>query len=337
MATFDIFNNSAFQMTEMTGMVNKKDYVPGQIGALNLFAAKPVRTRNVWIDRTSSTISLIPTSPLGSPPEQAGKRSRDAVSLNIPRLYKQDVLNASELSGIRAFGTESELEAVASEVSDRLDRLNSDMNLTFERHMLGAVQGIVLDADGSTLLDCYTTFGETAATEVNFELNIATTDVGIKCLDIKEAMLKASKGAMLDGSRVHALCGSSFYRQLISHASVKAEWAGWRASAAVRNLDPYDMFEFGGIVFHNYRGTDDGTTIAITSTQAKFFPVGAQDMFEVAYAPYESLGAVGSKGLPRYANIVRDTKRDFYAEIELFSYPLHYCKRPNVLQSGRAS
>lgn len=334
MAGFDIFNNSAFHLTEMSGTINKRDYIPGLLGRLGIFKPKGVRTRSIWIDRTQSQINLIQTSPLGSAPEQADKRTRDMISLTIPRLYKQDVLSASELDGIRAFGTESELEAVGTEVRDRLDRLNQDMALTEEKHRLGALQGILLDADGSTIYNYYTEFGEAAPASFNFALSTTTTNVGLKCLDVKEAMLVAAKGSMMDGTRVHALCGATFYRNLISHASVQKEWEGWRASAAVRNLDPFDMFEFGGIVFHNYRGTDDGSTIAIGAKEAKFFPVGSQDMFEVAYAPYESLGAVGSRGQRLYANILRDPKRDFFAEIELFSYPLHYCKRPGILQSA---
>lgn len=334
MAGFDIFTNNAFSLTELSGTVDKRDYVPGLLGRLGIFNAKPVRTRSIWIDRTTSGVSLIQTSPLGSAPEQADKRTRDMISLMIPRLYKQDVLSASELDGIRAFGTESELEAVGTEVRDRFDRLNADLALTEEKHRLGAIQGILLDADGSTLYNYYTTFGEAAPATIDFALSTATTDVGLKCLDVKEAMLVAAKGSMMDGTRVHALCGQTFYRQIISHESVAKEWEAWRTSAAVRNLDPFDMFEFGGIVFHNYRGTDDGTTIAIGAKEAKFFPVGSQDMFEVAYAPYESLGAVGSRGQRVYANIIPDPKRNFFAELELFSYPLHYCKRPGILQSA---
>jgi hypothetical protein len=336
MATFDIFNNSAFSLTELSGQIEKVDYVPGQIGSLNLFTPKPVRTRSVWVDRRQSEISLIQTSPLGAPPAQAGKVERDMIGLQIPRLYKQDVLTAAELDGIRAFGTESELEAVATEINDRMTRLRRDLELTWEKHRLGALSGVLLDADGSTIANYYTAFGESVPDTFDFELDDDTTDVGIKCLDLKEEMLVASKGALLPGTRIHVLCGSSFYRQLISHPSVEKEWLGWRASAAVRNLDPFDMFDFAGVVFHNYRGTNDGTSIAINTTAAKAFPVGS-DIFEVAFAPYESLSAVGSRGQAVYANIVRDLKRDFYAEIEVFSYPLHYCKRPNLLIPCTAS
>uniref|UniRef100_UPI0035E3C191 major capsid protein n=1 Tax=Brevundimonas nasdae TaxID=172043 RepID=UPI0035E3C191 len=51
MASMDIFNNSAFSMTSLTGAVSKVGYKPQLLGSLGIFEPMPVRTRTVYVDR----------------------------------------------------------------------------------------------------------------------------------------------------------------------------------------------------------------------------------------------------------------------------------------------
>ena len=65
MASMDIFNNSAFSMTSLSGVVNKLDYQPQLLGELGLFEPMPVRTRTVFVDQRDGSLTLIPTSATG--------------------------------------------------------------------------------------------------------------------------------------------------------------------------------------------------------------------------------------------------------------------------------
>ena len=335
MATMDVFNNSAFSTTSLSGFVQKMPFVPQLLGSLNLFTPKPVRSRNIFVDRTEGGITLIPTSADGAPPESLNSTTRDAVALKTTRLAKQFTLYAAELDGIRASGTESELMAVQTEFNTRMLRIRADMELTHEHHRLGALQGLLLDADGSTVIYNYATaFNEAIPAATSFELDVATTNVIGICKDIARSMARSGKGA-LAGATIHALAGDDFYDALVTHPNVEKFYLNQMAAQALRDQAAvFEAFTIGGITFHNYRGTDDGTTVAVPTAEAKFFPVGAAGVFEVAYSPLEAAGFVNTPGQPLYAMNIPDRDRNMWVKGELYSYPLYMCSQPRVLRKG---
>jgi hypothetical protein len=332
----DVFNSNAFSATTLTGNVQKMDYRPQLLGSLNLFDPVPSRTRDIFVDRRDGTLSLIPASASGEPPAQLAGDTRDAVNLRTVRLAKStSQINAAELQGIRAFGSETELMAVESEFNRRLARVNEDMELTHEHHRLGALQGKLLDADGSTVLyNYYTQFNESEASAVSFELDVATTNVRGLCQDITRAMARSARGSFTPQTQVHALAGDDFYDALINHPNVINTYTNWAAAADLRQNMAFQAFSFGGITFHNYRGTDDNSTVAIPTAECKFFPVGARDMFEVAFSPLETLDFVNTPGQRVYAMTVRDLQRNMWVQGEVYSYPLYLCKQPRVLRKA---
>lgn len=337
MATMDIFNNSAFSTTSLSGMVSKMDYLPSLLGSLNLFEPEPVRTRHIFVDREDGGLTLIPASADGAPPEVLEKDGRDAVSLRTTRLAKRFTLTAAELDGIRAFGSETELMAVQREYGKRMGRIRADMELTHEFHRLGALQGMLLDADGSTVIYDYSTeFNESIPAATSFELDVDSTDVLGICKDIKRSMARSARGAFVPGTTVHSLAGDDFYDALISHPKLEKFYLNQQEAANLREEQGqvFESFRVGGITFHNYRGTDDGSTVAIPTAEAKFFPVGARDVFKVAYSPLEAMEYVNTPGMPVYAMNVPDRDRNMWVKGEIYSYPLYVCQQPRLLRKA---
>lgn len=338
MASMDIFNNSAFSMTSLSGVVNKLDYQPQLLGELGIFEPMPVRTRTVFVDRRDGALTLVPTSATGEAPSELKGDDRDAVPLKTTRLAKGFTLYAEEVQGIRAFGSETELEQVQGEYLRRLARVRSDIELTHEYHRLGALQGKLLDADGTSVIyDYFTRFGVTEAAAVNFALTTATTDVRGICNQITRAMARSARGAFTPATQVHALVGDTFYDLLINHEQVRKTFEGWAAAADLRRGTAFQAFSYGGITFHNYRGTDDNSTVAIAPTEAKFFPVNAPGVFKKAMAPAEFGPYVNTLGMDTYAMNIPDRDRQAWTRGEIYSYPLHMCQRPEVLRKGVSS
>lgn len=334
MAHMDIFSADPFQLVEMTHAINQVPYVPTFIGEQNLFTTRPVQTETITIEKVAGKMALIRTSERGSPLDQVTRNRRNLRSLRTVRIALGDTITAAEVQGWREFGTESTLMTVQAEVGRRLVALRRNFDLTHEHMRLGAIQGLMLDADGSVIYNYYTEFGVSQAAEVDFELDDAETDVRLKCKAVINAMVLASSGSMTMGTTVHALCGETFFNDLVNHPTVRATYMGWQAAAELRGEMP-QQFPFGGIVFHEYRGTDDGTTIAVGAEKALFYPVGAMDVFQVAYSPMESFQFVNTPGQPYYALTVRDTDRDMWVAIEGYSYPLYICALPEILQRAK--
>lgn len=340
MATMDIFKADAFSMFELSSTVEKMDYNPQMLGSMNLFTPKPVRTKNVWVDRKTDTLNLIGFSERGSAPEQNSRYSRDMLGLTIPRLAVQDTVWAHEVAGLREFGSETELMSVQREVAGRLQSMRQKMEYTEEYLRLAAIQGLALDpADGSTYYNYYTEFGEAQDTATSFELDQDGTDVAGICRTLQRSIQRSAKGAWVVGrSRVVGLVGDAFYDALIKHPNVEKFWLNWQAAAEMRGIDPFTEFTFGGITFINYRGSDDNSEIAIGVNDAKFFVDGGDGIFVKAMAPAdEFMPYVNTPGQSVYA--VQELDAAFaqtprFAKYHVHAYPLYYCQRPGTLRRG---
>ena len=340
MITLDIFKQDAFSAVELTGFVSKQPFIPSLLRDMNLFTDKPVRTTTVWVELKDGKIALIPTSERGAPIFQNKKQKRRAVSLQTVRLAKGDKITSSELQDIRAEGEAEQLKEVQAEVTERLDILSGDMDLTTENLFLGAIQGILVDADGSTVIyNFFDEFNVTQPTELDFDLDNGSPVTGALlkvCTGVQRSMQRAGQGAYMPNTEVVAFCGDAFWDDLVAHSEVKGAYNNWVAAAAYSNdKKAFGEFYWGGINWINYRGTDDNSTVAIPTDKVKFFPRGARGVFELALAPGESLDFVNTKGLHRYAMVVPDLNRNEFVDVELKSYPLPYCTRPEMLLRGR--
>jgi hypothetical protein len=221
--------------------------------------------------------------------------------------------------------------------------------------MFGAAQGKVLDADGSVIVDWYSEWGIAEPAEIDFDLDDPAINVEKKCRDIVRAMMRSSQGAWRANTFVLGLAGDSFFDKLTGHKSVretllnteKATLLNRKFGAAETQVfreGAFASFECGGIVYVNYRGTDEfdpnadaGTKAAlgIAPTKCRFLPVGAPDVFQQAFAPAESFDDANTIGRKLYAMMIRDNDRNFWVRPEVYSYPLYICTRPEMLLRAR--
>ena len=195
MATMDVFSGSAFSLLELTDAINKVPYQPSFLGSLGIFEPRPVRTDHFAVEEKNGTLALIQSSQRGAPLEQRAGELRKVRRFNTVRLAKGDRLQASEIQSIRAFGSESEFQAVQTEVMTRMTRLRADLELTLENMRLGAIFGEVLDADATSIYNWFTEFGISQAAEVDFDLDNASPASGAvrtKCNGIVRAMRRAA-------------------------------------------------------------------------------------------------------------------------------------------------
>lgn len=338
MATMDVFTNSLFSATSMTAAVEKVGYVPGLLGSIpGLFEPKPVRTVGVFIEERENAPALIRTDLRGAPPNRRAKEARTARGFETLRLSQADRINAHELQNIRAFGSETELQQVQVEVARRQLLMRRDMELTFENMRLGAVQGLVVEADGSTIINWATQFGQTIPTEVDFDLDNASPASGAvrkTCSGVTRSILRGLKGLGGTNVRIVGLCGDAFWDDLTAHPEVRETYLNQQAAAQLREGNVFETLRYGGIEFVNYRGTDDNSTVAIGTDKVKFFPVGA-GIFQIAYSPAETFDFVNTLGQPLYSWVVPDRDRNAYVDVEMYSYPLPVCTMPQALHRGR--
>jgi hypothetical protein len=340
----DIFNSDPFSAIALTDAVQRNPFQPTGLGNLNIFDPNPIRTKALAVEERNGILSLIPFSQRGGEGLQRTTEKRKMRYFDVPRLMHDDTVYADELQSIREFGQESILMQIETEVARRMSGptgLLSSVEYTKEYLRLAAVQGMVLDPkDGSVMYNWFDEFGVTQASEIPFNLTAGTANtIRPICNGITRTMARKAQGAFTPSTTVAALCGDVFYDAFVNHPDVIRTFVNWSDATSLRDNSQgaaFSSFEFAGITWINYRGSDDNATIKIADSSVKFFPVGAPGIFREANAPGETVDWVNTPGKPVYMLPIFDVQRRMWWKMEAYSYPLFICTRPEVLLSGRA-
>lgn len=336
MITMDIFNQDAFSAISLTEAVRRSQTIPGLIGSLNLFTPVPVRTRLVAVEQKAQTLRIVQTSEPGAPRTRRNLDKARIVDLRVRRIEEASRLTAEEIQGIRAFGSETELKTMQMEVAERQQTVIDDLSATVERLRLSCINGVLVDADNSTIYDYYSTFGFTAASQIAFNWASRTQCKQFVANNVTRPIIRALGGIAPPGMRIVALCGDDFFDLLQENAEYRETYLNTeRASDLLKNT-VFQSIEAWGVTWINYRGTDDNSTVAIPTEQARFFPVGVRGLFQEAFAPAPTFSLVNTRGQEWYSRIVVDKDREEWADIEVESHRLPICTRPETLLSGRA-
>lgn len=334
----DVFNSDPFSVVALTDAINEVEFIPGVAGREVDWRESGVPTTSVAIERKGESLVLVNPTPRGSPGEAIAKAKRDIRNLAIPHYEVQSSVMADEIQGVRAFGSESEVEVIQTKVNERLRELvQLSIDPTLEHQRVGAVKGVILNGDASTLYDLFAEFGVAQEAEQNLEVDTDGSATGAlrKAVNAVVRLIAKNLGGS-PYSGIKALCGDTFYDQLVTNKEVVQTYLNWTAAADLRGsagFGPYEAFPWGGVTWINYRGAVGGTSF-VTTTAAHFFPVGVPGLFRTVYAPADYVETVNTNGLPRYARQY-EMANGKGIHLDAQSNALNYCTRPKVLIKAR--
>lgn len=324
------FNNPAFSMSSLTAAINIIPNRFGRIEALKIFPDKPVRTRQVMVEEQNGVLNLLPTMPVGAPGTVGTRGKRAMRSFVVPHIPHDDVVLPEEVQGIRAFGSETEMETIASVMARHLQTMRNKHAITLENLRMGALKGVILDADGSVIYDLFKEF-DIAPASIAFTFSDNKANIKKFCADILRHMEDNLKGEFMTG--VHCLCSPEFFDALTGHPNVKEPFL-YSQQRAVLIDDMRSGFTYGGVTFEEYRGqATDMKGVSrrfIAAGEAHAFPLGTVDTFSTYYAPADFNETANTLGQALYA---KQEPRKFERGTDLHtqSNPLPMCHRPGVL------
>lgn len=325
---FDIFNNDAFSVSQLTLAMNDLPHTPSRIREMGLFSEQGIATTTISIEKVGQTVKLVASAPRGSRGQSQGADKRNMRSFSIVHLPQSDAVVADEIQNLRAFGSETEVQTLQTVVSQKLGNMRTNLDVTIEFQRMGAIKGQVLDADGTTvILDLYDAFGVTQQTQ-NMELDDDATKVKQKCVEVQRMVESALGG--LAYNALTGFCSPGYFDAMTGHAAVERAYDRWMDGEFLRvqqrNMNGGGGFWYGGIFWEEYRGQVDGIDF-IEDGDAFVVPSGVPNLFKTYYGPADYVETVNTVGLPYYARqyMRQDGKG---VELESQSNPLHLNTRP---------
>jgi len=335
MSVLDVFTPDAFGVKAMTDAILKIPFIPGRAGQVAGWQESGIATTSIMLEEKDGVLTFVNPTKRGSPGSSVAKQKRTARTLNVPHYQIDDGINADEVQGIRAFGEESMTQTVMALVNQRLaEFVQQGMDPTLEYQRLGALKGVIVNADASTLYDLFSEFGVTQTTEFNLEANVDNSATGAMrkvCASIVRSVAESLGGRPFSG--IHALCGDALWEDLITNKEVVQTYLNQAEASQLRGNIAYEAVDFGGIRWENYRGSINGSAM-IHTDKAHIFPVGVPGLFRTVYSPGDWVETVNTLGLPRYARqYPMHNGKGVHLEVQMNA--LSYCTQPAVLKIAR--
>jgi hypothetical protein len=308
--------NPMFTVYELTASINRVPYVPGLIGSMNLFTAAPLSTTIALIEQKNNTLALVPELPRGAPPTADVTGRRTMVPFQVPHFPIDSTILADEIMGVRAFGSDNQLEAWEDCVQGHIGSMGTKLDVTLEWLRLGAVKGIVitrLDRDSLAVqksINLFDAFGVQPQATQNWPIIMPaggwTADspwhgpVSDLCLSM--ARLMANELGGMPMGNIRAICGSTFFSALCSAPELRQIVLNTAAADSLRNQQWGSSISYRGVTFTEYRG-QIGNLNFVAPADAYFFPEGVPGLWIEAYAPADYIESVNTRALPRYTKM----------------------------------
>jgi hypothetical protein len=317
-----------FLATTLTAAINKLPYATYKIRDLGIFAESGIRTTTVTVEESQGRLHLVPNRSRNDTPEPVRRNSRTRRTFECFHLPESGVILPEDIQSLTPFGedmTGSQLDSQARVINDRLQTMRDSIEITREWQRVGAIGGLILDADGSTIYDLYDEFGVTKKT-VTITFSNNATNVRNKVVEGKRHAEQKLVGAAVTGWACAA--SKEFMDALTSHPKVEAAYASWQAAQDRLGGDVRNDFTFGGVRFFELDVTLSGQRF-IPQGKARLVPLGS-GVFQMHNAPANYNETVNTVGLPYYSK-GEPRKLGKGWDLEVQANPLALCLYPEAL------
>lgn len=332
MTTMDVFAGDGFSTRELSDAINVIPNQWGRIGELGIFVPKPLREPKFEIERKNGHLQLVGSTPRGSAASAQDRGKRDLRPFKTSRFALESRITADDIDGIRAFGSETELMQVQDEIVDRQIELRGSMDITREWLRATALQGLIKDADGSTILDLHDAFDVTR-TSFDFTFGATTSIVATQLRALKDHIRVSLLGDVMTKARL--LCSSTFFEGLMNDEGFERAHDFQAGLNPLRN-DMSEGVEYQGWTIEKYIGEagvpqEDGTTVIrqfVPDGEALVVLEGTRTTYRQYNAPADYMETVNTPGLDFYSKIMPDPKANRYVDVEAQMNTLPMLMRP---------
>lgn len=294
-------NEAQYGVRPLSEAINNLPVTPTTIRESGLFLPEYMTTTNVEVESKDNELVLVQSVPRGTPGKPVAEKRGGKKIFQTVHLPKDDVVRADDVQNVRAFGTENTASAVNDKVNDKLASMKGDTEYTREHLQLGALQGKVLDADGTVIYDFNQEFGINRNV-FDIKLSSDTTKAGSVLDKYLRSLMPNVAGDTFKGWVVFA--SPEWLEEFITHKSIMDLYARFEGKAKVYTDDNSNtdvLFRHRNVDFIEYN-YQFGSEVDIKPGEALLAPVGTKKTLKEYFAPADMNATVNSKALPYYAS-----------------------------------
>nr|VFK03653.1 MAG: Phage major capsid protein E [Candidatus Kentron sp. H]VFK04031.1 MAG: Phage major capsid protein E [Candidatus Kentron sp. H]VFK06569.1 MAG: Phage major capsid protein E [Candidatus Kentron sp. H] len=144
-----------FQTTTLTQAIEKLPVFPSRLGAMGLFTSRGITTTSVVLDERAGRIILVPNTSRNDDPAPIQKPQRKRRTFETTHLPLPATLLPSEYQNIAPFGSERPINQQAAIINNALQFIKNSLDATREWQRVGAIRGVIRDADGSVIKNLF--------------------------------------------------------------------------------------------------------------------------------------------------------------------------------------
>lgn len=333
--------NERFTTLQLSQAITKRTNEYGLLNGMGLFAEKGITDRNVKVETKNATLSIIPSSPIGTPAPAANTPDlRDVKILPTFRHARKHTLLAEELQGVRKFGSDDEVEMFDEKMLEKIDLIQREHRQTKEFLRWGALKGDVYDADGVRLL--YNVYDMMEEQQQTIDIDLDNVNAVDPIQDGNDALLDHmelnSLGETING--VVQFCSPGYMAHMQKNKDFRDAYKYWANNGEI-NPNRQSLrrpFEFKDVIYIRHIGKcsfkrTDGSVVThnfIAPGEAIAVPLGTAEAFRTFFSPGEFMEAVNTVGQEIYVK-PKVMDLDMGVELHSFSYPLNIVTKPRLV------
>jgi hypothetical protein len=294
---------NGFSICDWTQEVNTIPNQWGLIGQLGIFKEEPVSEHVVVFEEIIKDGALIVDRVRGDRSNVGKDQSRKLHSFTVPHFPMEDAIYPQDVQGKRAYGSATEAETLDLVRARKLARIRQNHAWTLEVARAQAITtGTVYAPSGTVTQDWYQEMtGAARPASIDFLLGTAGTEVA-GMVEQAIAKIQDNSGAV-NYTGMIALCGTTFFAKLISHATIKQAYQFYsstqeplrrRLSSDGSAIGMRRTFEYMGVTFIEMRDNLAGSLL-IGVTDAYFLPTGTE-YFKTYFSPANRFGLLNTLG-----------------------------------------
>ncbi len=323
---------SLFKTHEINDVINNFPILYGKFRKSGIFLPEPLLDDMVLIDEESGELTIAEARAPGSPGQGVDRGNRAMRAFQLPHFPFDTHVNPRDVSNLRQTGS-NQRQKIAVYLANRLKAHKMRHDITMEYLCAGALQGVIRDGSGATLLNLWSEFNQTqevlslsAVGNDTAKFRKLFRDIG----RIQEDALKADTMTHTELPVSRALFDAIVDHPVVQKHYLNNQFAPGYLKEDVRkvgiNIEGVKVWEYEAAV----KLTDGSSGRIIPTDEGVAYPAGTSDLFKLYHAPSDFNEDSGRFGKPYYVKIEPGKmNRGYDIHSQFNSLPV--CKRPGVL------